>query len=410
MTSLFHLEKEGDIDQLTKLLRKSENEAVRGRAAEILGDVDVREEEEENRVVFSLIGAVEDDDSDVVRAAAIDALDTREAIEELITAIAGEKIATEGAEWVKAEAFVEALTSDQMEMRMAGANVLGRIGNRAATPPLLKQLDDPYPLVRTRVVRALGRIEDPRATSTLVNALDDESTEVRREAADALGRIGGGEALSALLDLMDDDVETIRHIAAVSLGNFGSSKPVDALVGALSDESDVVRRAAVFSLIEVLSNAPPSESHALRETIVEKLSARDGFIVVDSLAEILEEGTQPHQRRNAAWIIGKVTTEQTQSKAIRALVNVLGDDDQMTAQFAATSLATIGGENVEEALLVMLDKPDATNAAMAKAAFTLGKVGGERSRDRLDQLINQTDSEKVRKRAFAALSKLGGRN
>jgi HEAT repeat protein len=44
-----------------------------------------------------------------------------------------------------------------------------------------------------------------------------------------------------------------------------------------------------------------------------------------------------------------------------------------------------------------------------KAAFTLGKVGGERARRELDQLIDQTDDEEVRKRAFSALSKLGGR-
>jgi len=60
-------------------------------------------------------------------------------------------------------------------------------------------------------------------------------------------------------------------------------------------------------------------------------------------------------------------------------------------------------------LLDVLENPEVSGSARAKAAFTLGKVGGERARRELDQLIDQTDDEEVRKRAFSALSKLGGR-
>jgi HEAT repeat protein len=41
--------------------------------------------------------------------------------------------------------------------------------------------------------------------------------------------------------------------------------------------------------------------------------------------------------------------------------------------------------------------------------FTLGKVGGERSRKRLDELVDETDDGQVREQAFSALSRLGGR-
>jgi len=405
VTSLFELEKTGETDEIVSLLNNSTNEAVRRRAAEILGDVDGNDQVVED----ALVKAVEGDDSDAVRAAAIDALDQRHAVERLIGALSDEEVPTEGAEWARAEALVDLLSADRPELRMAAANALGRLGNRAGTKALVGRLGDSDARVRARAARAVGRIEDPRAVSALRKALADESVDVRREAADSLGRIGTEEALDALLDLLDDDSETVRRIAANSLGNFGSAKPLDALVSLLSDDVEAVRRAAVFSLIELLSNAPGQQSHQLRQRMVEKLSANDHRSVVESLIDILEQGTQAHQRRNAAWLLGRVTGEENREAAVEALVSVLGDDDGMTAQFAATSIANVGGEAAEDALLDVLDDPEAGADARAKAAFTLGKVGGERARDRLDSLIDDTDDEEVRKRAFSALSKLGGR-
>jgi len=405
VTSLFELEKTGETDEIVSLLNNSGNEAVRRRAAEILGDVDGNDQVVED----ALVKAVEGDDSDAVRAAAIDALDQRHAVERLIGALSDEEVPTEGAEWARAEALVELLSADRPELRMAAANALGRLGNQAGTKALVGRLGDPDARVRARAARAVGRIEDPRAVSALRKALGDDSVDVRREAADSLGRIGTEEALDALLDLLDDDSETVRRIAANSMGNFGSVKPLDALVSLLSDDVEAVRRAAVFSLIELLSNAPGQQSHQLRQRMVEKLSANDHRSVVESLIDILEQGTQAHQRRNAAWLLGRVTGDENRAAAVEALVSVLGDDDGMTAQFAATSIANVGGEAAEEALLDLLDDPEAGANARAKAAFTLGKVGGERARDRLDSLIDDTDDEQVRKRAFSALSKLGGR-
>jgi HEAT repeat protein len=405
VTSLFELEKTGDVDELTSLLTKSSSEPVRQRAADILGEV----EAEDREVLDPLVNAAQNDDSEVVRAAAIDALDQRHAVERLVAALTGEEIPTDGAEWARAEALVETLSADQPELRMASANALGRLGNKAGTKALVQRLGDPDLRVRARVARALGRIEDPRAVAALRKRLGDESVDVRREAADSLGRIGGEEALSALLDLLDDESETVRRIAATSLGNFGSAKPLDALVSLLSDESEAVRRAAVFSLIELLSNAPGQQSHQLRERMVEKLSATDHRSVVDSLVDILDQGTQPHQRRNAAWLLGRIASDDNREVAIESLASVLDDKDGMTAQFAATSIAEIGGESAEDALLAVLDDPETGSDARSKAAFTLGKVGDERARRRLNELIDDADDEEVRKRAFSALSKLGGR-
>ena len=89
------------------------------------------------------------------------------------------------------------------------------------------------------------------------------------------------------------------------------------------------------------------------------------------------------------------------------LVGALESDDTQTAQFAATSLAEMGGERVENELLDLV-KSDAPNDARAQAVFILGKVGGEQSREIVESLT-EDDSKQVRKRAFSAISKLKGR-
>ena len=81
----------------------------------------------------------------------------------------------------------------------------------------------------------------------------------------------------------------------------------------------------------------------------------------------------------------------------------------MTRQFAATSLAEIGGTRVERELLALAEDPETDETARGQALFALGRVGDEETATRIETLVDETDSETVRKRAFSALSKLGGR-
>ncbi|MFB6071196.1 MAG: HEAT repeat domain-containing protein [Halanaeroarchaeum sp.] len=400
MPSLFALERDKDVPKLADVLETSDNPTVRKRAAEILGNLDETGEEG----VEALIGAVQNDDSEGVRAAAIDALTALDAVDALLTALERD-VPREAADWAKAETFVDDLQADEPELRMAAANVLGRLENDNAVRPLVRTLDDPDPRVRARVARALGTIGDPSAAGPLVDHLDGEPLGVRREVADALGHLGNPDALQGLLSVADDDSEAMRRTVATSLGRFGDTRPVETLVDMLGDESDIVRRGAVFSLIEILSNVDSARSDELRQDIVDRMSESDDPHIVASLADIVEEGSQLHQRRNAVWMLGRVAGERSEQRAIETLVDVLGDDDDLVQQFAATSLGEIGGDAVESALLEVIgDGP--SEDAVAMAAFTLGTVGGDRSKRRLERLVDETDSDDVRQRAFSALSKL----
>ncbi|WP_251330216.1 HEAT repeat domain-containing protein [Haloplanus pelagicus] len=403
--SLYQLEKDGDVDSLLDHLKLSDSPTIRTRAAEILGDV----VDDEPQAVDALVTAARTDDDEAVRGAAIDALDAigADAIERLIGEMAGADT-DDGADWVRAEAFVETLSADRPELRMAAANALRRLADPGTLPALIDALDDPNLRVRARAARACGAVGDERAADALAARLDDPTSRVRRDAADALAAIGTDRALKPLLDAVTDQNDDVRYAAVMALGGYQGPEAIDPLIAALDDESDVVRRAAVFSIIELLAAAPTEQSHRIRETVVDRLESADRS-VVDPLVELLRESDQPRERRNAAWLLGRVTGDNGRKDAIDALVDCLGVDDGTTAQFAATSLVELGGAAVEDALLDLLEDHERTDAARSKAVFVLGKVGGDRARDELEALLDRTDEAEVRKQAFSALSKLGGR-
>jgi len=408
--SLYELEMAGDATEVIEILRRTDKPEVKRRAAAVLGNLDPDEETRED-VVDELVALARRAD-DAVASAAIDALDRYgpEAVGQFVAAEA--EVDPGGADWVRAEAFAETLSADLPETRMAAASALGQIGSAEAVGPLAEALDDPDPRVRARVARALGRIGDPRAADALIDRTDDEVA-VRREVAEALGSVGTEPARAALESLARDEDPVVRRSAVSVLGEFESAAPVPELGRALGDGHHAVRRAAVYSLLDLLANVPASRSHAVRSEVVDELAGVEDERVVDALTELLTESTEAPRRRNAAWLLGRVTgddvSEDVAADAVAALAVALGDEDNATRQFAATSLVGFDDETVEPELLEVVDDAGATDQRRAQAVFVLGKVGGERAREELDLLLDDTESEQIRKQAFAALSKLGGR-
>ena len=396
--SLYQHAREGNVDRLRDALA-SDSTAVRKRAVELLGELG---EGDDQATIDGLLRAATVDEDPGVRGAAVDALDEvgREALEQLLAELTGGSGSE--AEWVTARRFARALEAERAELRIAAANALARLDEPSALPAIVGALSDPDPRVRLRACHACGTFADPRAVPGLVERLDDDPR-VRRAAANALGAVGTDRALDPLIDLLEDPDESLRRIAAGALGNASDPKPVEPLARALGDESAVVRNAAVYSVIELLSNVPTEHSHAVRDRVVSELKAADDETVVEPLVEILTEGTQRRQRRNAAWILGRVADPNSEP-AVEALAGALDDDDGQTAQFAATSLTNLGGPVAEDRLLDRLgtERPD---DARAKAVFVLGQIGGRETLNRLEDLTDD-ESSAVRKRVFSAVSKL----
>jgi HEAT repeat protein len=434
--SLYQLERERDLDELVETLRRSDNPSVRQRAAEIIGglfesdeigdadlvladessdslDIEPMDEDDDRETVIDvLVSTVKNDDHQAVRAAAIDALDQhgQESLERVVDELSDQDLRS-AADWVAAKAFAEVLDADKPELRMAAATGLGRVGDPSVTAALVKRLSDPDTRVRARSATACGRIGDPRAVNALERLLQqDPSIEVRTAAAEALGDIETSGSLKALLGAAADDSESVRRVIADALGQFGSVDPVDTLVEYLDDDSESVRRTAMFSTVEILSNAPSKQSHEVREATADKLEDATADEVIPPLSEILTESSGAPQRRNAAWLLGRVVGDEYRELARDALLDALGDEDGMTAQFAATSLARLDDPDLEAELLALVreDEESVDIEARSKALFVLGKVGGETAREELGEFVDRTDADELREQAFSALSKLGG--
>ncbi len=405
--SLYEYEREGNAQELIGALRRADTPGVRKRAAQVLGRLENHADRDD--IIDGLVKAADEEDGEVA-VAAIDALHQQgsDALEQLLVQMAGVEMDADAADWVKAKAFVGALEAEIPELRMAAASALGELDESDAVPQLVDRFDDPDPRVRARAARACREITDPRATPHLETLLSDPSGEVRREAADALGRIGNRRALQALLGLYDDEDERVRRIAVGGFGQFDNGRPVDHLVDALGDPSSAVRRMSVYSLVQLLSNVPTEQSHQIRETVVDRLSETDDETVVGPLVTILSESSQAPQRRNTAWLLGRVMDDPTNREAVDVLVETLETGGQMTRQFAATSLAEVGGNHVERELLALAEDEGTGSDVRGQAVFTLGKVGDDETARRLQDLLDGTDDEQVRQRAFSALSKLGG--
>ncbi|WP_323170926.1 HEAT repeat domain-containing protein [Natrialba sp. PRR66] len=416
--TLFELERNADFEQLIRHLEASSNPDIRRRAAEILGSLEASADAEplqgnprspREEVINALVTASQDDENDEVRAAAIDALDQygQDALEEFIGDLSGQDL-EDLAEWKKAKVLARGLTADQPELRMAAATGLGRIGEDNVVSALVDRISDPDSRVRTRVARALGRIESPESVPALSERFHEDQYSVRIEIAYALADIGTDNALRELVDVADAEDEVLRRIAVDALGRLGSVEAVEVLANALSDEADTVRRTAMFSLVQLLSEAPANASHQIREKIVGELEAADEDEVVEPLIEILDRSTETAQRRNAAWLLGRVANDSSTAAAQDALVETMGDDDEMTSKFAATSLSLLDSDGLEQRLLELVEDDLRDEELRVKALFVLGKIGGDTSRNRLSSFVERTDSDRLRKRGFSALSKLGG--
>ncbi len=300
--------RDGNAQELIRLLRESDNERVKTRAAELLGNFE--DHDDRRDVVNALVNAAQSD-SDAITGAAIDSLDELgdDAITQLIGSMAGVDLEDDAADWVKAKAYMQVLDADVPELRMAAANGLGNLDQADAVPKLAERFEDADPRVRARAARSAGKIGDSRASTPLESVLSDPKAGVRREAADARGISGTDRRFRRCCRCTRT---TTSESGASPSGRSGThNEPAGRnLIEALSDDSAAVRRTAVYSLIELLSNVPTDQSHEIRDTVVEKLSNTDDRSVGVPLVEILDESTQAAQRRNTAWMLGRVTARR----------------------------------------------------------------------------------------------------
>ena len=151
-------------------------------------------------------------------------------------------------------AFVKLLESEDADVRMSAASVLGNWGYQAeATPALVKLLESEDAYVRIPAPEVLANWgHQAEATPALVKLLESEAASVRMSAAEVLGKWGHqAEATPALVKLLESEDADVRMSAAKVLGRWGhQAEATPALVKLLEDADAYIRMSAA----EVLGN------------------------------------------------------------------------------------------------------------------------------------------------------------
>jgi hypothetical protein len=114
--------------------------------------------------------------------------------------------------------WAQALSSKDGVHRQSAREKLVAMG-QAATPVLIRLLEDPHSRVRWEAALALKDISDPAAVDALVVALRDEEGDVRWVAAEALAGIGKASLIPLLRSLTEHaDSFELRDSAPVVIG------------------------------------------------------------------------------------------------------------------------------------------------------------------------------------------------
>jgi HEAT repeat protein len=106
---------------------------------------------------------------------------------------------------------------DHPEFERSVIERLGAARHRPAAPTILRRLDHPSIDVRVAAARALGRMGVIEAAPSLQRTLCDPAWEVRAQAARALGLLEDLSAIPALTARLDDPEWWVRHHAERSL-------------------------------------------------------------------------------------------------------------------------------------------------------------------------------------------------
>jgi hypothetical protein len=85
------------------------------------------------------------------------------------------------------------------DLRRSIIGALGSIGDKTATPEIIKFIDDEDELCRLTVVGAISSLKDETAVPTLISALDDEMFTVRSAALNSLKSYKSPETAELLL-------------------------------------------------------------------------------------------------------------------------------------------------------------------------------------------------------------------
>ena len=302
------------------------------------------------------------------------------------------------------------LKSENPKVRLAAADALGDLGDKAAVQPLLDAIDFSVgggsdPETRTineankAIATALGLIGDHKAVPSELKLLRSRDMYVKLAAVGALGRLADPLAVDPLMDIATDDSTEpfIAKQAIVALGAIGDPKAIPAIEKMLFRERQGVSfyPQASFAAFEIGAPAATPLIALLegKDKATEKW-AEDNNIIPEALYA------------KTAQVLGDVGDPRADKALIERLHYESPSDLKLLVRAnAAESLGRLRAKGAAKPIAAMLGEPEANiRDAYGRALVLIGDPSV------VPELVkaSQSGSWDAREGSIHALSNLAG--
>jgi HEAT repeat protein len=185
-------------------------------------------------------------------------------------------------------ALLDSLQNDnEVGVRSAAAESLGRLGKKEAFDPLMQGLKSSEYMVRSACAFALGKLGDKRAADSLFFLLKDTDHSVVSSAAHALAKMHDKRAVLPLVHIVEAGRHRQQSAAVRALGDLRDPLAVPVLVGLYKKVSDPDLKQIIIRALDDIS-APGCE-----EVMIQALEDGVSFIrryAADALGNIRYKG------------------------------------------------------------------------------------------------------------------------
>jgi HEAT repeat protein len=318
------------------------------------------------------------------------------------------------------EPIADCLRSEDVDLRIQAALVLGDRRDRRAIAPLIAALDDPDVNVRFHAIEALGRLQASEAADALIRLAESGEFFLAFPAVQALAGLRDATVAPRLVPLLADDM--LRTPAVEALGKLADEAVVPALVALLNTRgtpTEVIAD-ALSDLHERLERRYGTGDHvvALVRRTVDATGTQSLLDAIErvsgerlaGLTRVLGWLEGPAAERALTRLLGQaaVRTHVVEalvrhgSGVVDLLVEQLRSEDLDTRQAAAVALGRIGDRRAAAALIEALQDRE----LVLPAAGALARIG---SPDAFEPLLARIGHEDVAARQviIAALNSIG---
>jgi HEAT repeat protein len=242
-----------------------------------------------------------------------------------------------------AKMLLPLLASDEARVRTLACETLANIGDSAVAPLIESFSEKLTPDARKFIVDVLGEIRNPAATPLVIRALNDENINVGCSAAESLGKIGDAAAIPALVEVIQRGDLDIGYYAVIALGEIKSAESVGFLEGLLFDENKFLLK---YPAIDALGNI--GDKRAIGS--LRKLLVLDDLIAGKSVLKAIG--------KISVTCLEETFADTKDEKLRECVLQSLADDEKELKQYALIALGSINEVMAVPVLVALLEKDE----------------------------------------------------